>query len=220
MNIILSFLKCYHTEILSLGALGTLLACFLTVTTVFFLYFQIRQQAQIAEEQLEFTKNNAHHTIFANLPSNETEKELHRHLSRSKIDPEVPIDTACAEKMIEDGELYLATVHYLNGFEELCAAVHRGTVDSELVYELDCTRIVHNYHIYAEFIRACRVKRKSNTVFLELEKTAKIWGKKRAAELKKQEQCELEEYEHKIWQQGVRPRKKPGLFKRRSVLDK
>jgi len=71
---------------------------------------------------------------------------------------------------------------YLDEFEEFCGAIHAGLLDEDYAYGLEATRVIRTWKVFSPYVQATRLETSDHRTYIELERIADAWLKRRADE--------------------------------------
>jgi hypothetical protein len=106
-----------------------------------------------------------------------------------------PMSANSVEDVVRDDAHSRVCSSYLDDFEEFCAAVHAGVVDKEYAYTLEATRVIRAWIVYEPYITKRRSSVRYSRCYIELQRLAATWIKRREEEEAKKNASE-----------GVKPR--------------
>lgn len=133
------------------------------------LFLQLRQTTY-------WKKVEVQHTLAADLPSYDLEKEVWKTIIDLGGDPtrEITPDIATG---LRDSLMYRLLIKtYLNKFETFCAATRAGLIDRDYAYRVYRFQIIRAYRIFKDFILVGRAEYGNDKLYCELQHVAEKWA--------------------------------------------
>lgn len=162
------------------------------------LFFMYQQGATTAR----WNKSLSYHQLFNDLTTPSQVEEIwavaHRRNFEEQFRSMQPMLDASVRDLLQTEEQASkdnrVVKSYLDRFESLCGAVNCGLVYNDYAYSLEATRVIRVYTVFEPLITSMRALNKYSRCYLELERLATEWRRRRDDELEK-----------KSKQDGVRP---------------
>lgn len=159
----------------AMGAAQAIILAF-GLTQVYLLYRQDRKNAR-------WRKLLSYHTYFADCPAAERTMEVYSVLEELKC---LDVFKGAGSELSDDivGKILDCPVKaqkikkYLDGFEQLCAAINCGVVDETYAFGIEGTRVTRVLTIFKPLIG--RLQEQNFRAYLELANLADEWSKKRS----------------------------------------
>lgn len=158
----------------AMGAAQAIILAF-GLTQVYLLYKQDRKNAK-------WHKLLSYHTYFADCPSAQRVEALYAALGELEAlaafkGSGAALDPDTVGKILDCPTKSQAIRKYLDGFEQLAAAINCGVVDGDYAFGIEGTRVTRTYTIFAPLIR--KLQEQNFRAYLELASLADAWMKER-----------------------------------------
>ncbi len=165
-------------EVLTLGQLVVLT---LGLGSVVLLWIQSRDESQ-------WRRLLSYHQYFSDCPAAPARTNMLKVMAELTHDDHLVgagtvLHDADVDEILKNWEARQKVVVYLDGFEQLSAAVNAGIVDAEYAYDQDAARLLRIYTIFSPLI--AKVRLDSPKAYEQFECLAELWLEKRVKELKK-----------------------------------
>ena len=89
-----------------------------------------------------------------------------------------PLSAEEVQKLWENDKCYSLLIAYLNEYENLSVAIHKGIADPDAAYRIHSVRVLTDYKVYEPFIRFYRAERRAPTYMKEMETLHHCWRNK------------------------------------------
>ncbi len=141
------------------------------------LWRQTRESANWNKRNTILNKVQTHLENFSESASNpQYERAAHEALKTIGVSMEKELSQEAVNKILLNDSALFAIRHYLNDYEEFCAAVRVGTVDSDFSFALNSFLVTKCYKVFRPFIIAWRSAQGDEDIWIELERLATDWG--------------------------------------------
>lgn len=149
-----------------------LILMLLGLFSVILLWWQIRQNAL-------WNKLHTHHEFSKDTTSPDRERVLNQAMRKFGMHADEDLSKEIVDRIFDDEETLLAVKNFLNDYEGFCAAVNVGIIDDAYAYGVDAYRTIRAYRRFGVFIEEVRRRIKNPESYLELEKVALKWERRK-----------------------------------------